>query len=117
MPILVRLDYPRTAQAQLQSKKAPLRLSSGTSHSCPCASRTLKALHITVQAIALDDRGVGDDVRLDVGFSHVFQKQRSLLHRIALRTGIQHGVVGDSVAGNIVISHFLSRSPLRHSKL
>mmetsp|Transcript_72757 Transcript_72757/g.101126 ORF Transcript_72757/g.101126 Transcript_72757/m.101126 type:complete len:414 (+) Transcript_72757:595-1836(+) len=71
---------------------------------------TQGALHITVQAIALDDRGVGDDVRLDVGFSHVFQKQRSLLHRIALRTGIQHGVVGDSVAGNIVISHFLVHS-------
>lgn len=65
---------------------------------------------MTGQAIALDDGGVGDDVRLNAGLSHIFQQHTGFLHAATFGTGIKHCVVSDGVAGDAIISHFLPKS-------
>ena len=64
---------------------------------------------MTGQAIALYDGGVGDDVRLNAGLSHIFQQHTGFLHAATFGTGIKHCVVSDGVAGDAIISHFLPK--------
>ena len=62
---------------------------------------------VTCQAIALDDGGIGDDVGVNTRLTHIFQQHAGFLHAAAFRAGVQHGVVGDGVARDAVVSHFL----------
>ena len=76
---------------------------------CPPSRCWHNAKQVTGQAIALYDGGVGDDVRLNAGLSHIFQQHTGFLHAATFGTGIKHCVVSDGVAGDAVISHFLPK--------
>lgn len=77
---------------------------------CPPSRCWHNAKQVTGQAIALYDGGVGDDVRLNAGLSHIFQQHTGFLHAATFGTGIKHCVVSDGVAGDAIISHFLPKS-------
>ena len=55
---------------------------------CPPSRCWHNAKQVTGQAIALYDGGVGDDVRLNAGLSHIFQQHTGFLHAATFGTGI-----------------------------
>ncbi|GBE59872.1 transcriptional Crp Fnr family protein, putative [Babesia ovata] len=69
------------------------------------AEQLERLVHVALHAVALDDGGEGDQVRLDLVYHHFLKKRSGSLHIANASTGVNDGVVSHGVARNTLRYH------------